>query len=251
MNSKTLEQRARELLAQQYDGGYPEVAEMLRTSQPVGEDHFAIRAVMAALESTPVQEVELPTPSGPWHATSDDEGYYTYTADQLIAYGQACASARTTPAEGGMTVEQARELITNTIGFGFDEDYLQPVNSLDMGNLAEAFAAATTAPVVPHTDESVDAMQGMMADLGFVVPVRVISEAMRFAIDTARPAKAEPEYDVALIADMLDAYLMASDGEPGAFRGESIEQQATLLRAADNATANARTVKAEAEGDAP
>jgi hypothetical protein len=82
------------------------------------------------------------------------EGYYT--AAQLRAYGQACASARTAPAEGGMTVEQARELITNTIGFGFDEDYVQPVNAHDMSNLAEAFAAATTAPVVGD-DHATDA----------------------------------------------------------------------------------------------
>lgn len=33
---------------------------------------------------------ELPTPCGPWHSTSDDTGYYTYTADQMRAYAEQC-----------------------------------------------------------------------------------------------------------------------------------------------------------------
>lgn len=33
---------------------------------------------------------DLPTPAGPWHATSDDTGYYTYTADQMRVYAEQC-----------------------------------------------------------------------------------------------------------------------------------------------------------------
>lgn len=35
---------------------------------------------------------------------------------------------------------------------------------------------------VPHTDSAVDAIQAKMADLGFIVPVRVISEGMLAAL---------------------------------------------------------------------
>lgn len=50
---------------------------------------------------------ELPTPCGPWHATSDDTGYYTYTADQMrairdagIAYGRRLATPSQSDTEG-------------------------------------------------------------------------------------------------------------------------------------------------------
>lgn len=33
---------------------------------------------------------ELPTPLGPWQSTSDSSGYYTYTVDQMLDYGEAC-----------------------------------------------------------------------------------------------------------------------------------------------------------------
>lgn len=60
----------------------------------------------------------------------------------------------------------------------------------DRGELARRLQPAR----VSHTDASVDAMQSKMADLGFVVPVRVISEGMLAAIAAAPAAEGgQPE----------------------------------------------------------
>ena len=58
---------------------------------------------------------ELPTPGGPWHATSDYEGYYTFTADQMRAYAQAALNARA-GGDGWLELLEAAKQASATLG---------------------------------------------------------------------------------------------------------------------------------------
>ena len=71
------------------------VGEYLETKQEADAYADMLRRALAAPQVEMVGELpELPTPGGPWHATSDYEGYYTFTADQMRAYAQAALNAR-------------------------------------------------------------------------------------------------------------------------------------------------------------
>lgn len=72
---------------------------------------------------------------------------------------------------------------------------------------------------VPHTDASVDAMQSKMADLGFVVPVRVISEGMLAAISAAPAPEAGKAEAVAWQYQVAGQWITDASDEPWRTKG--------------------------------
>lgn len=251
MSSESLEQRARALLAAEYEAaGWHNSADAVRGNRMVDSQKINIRAIIAALESTPAREVELPAAIARIHS----DGYWTtddkrpdwkwpnkqdvFTADQLRAYGQACASARTAPAEGD--VEWIEEIGTNGKPTGY---------WIREGSDTHKRYAAATAPV----DEPV-AEVGPAWSLVFVgaEPIaKICQRHPELRIGTklyTRPAKAEPDQLLvklqALAEKWREAAALANEHETDV--GMGFEQCADEL---ENTFHPARTVKAE--GDEP
>ena len=127
MSNESLEQRARELLAAEYDkdGLHLTARDLLENGahrQSVAE--YAIAAIIAALESTPAQEVELPggVAFGDWAAWLRDRittmldphvqgPYGNKLADWLDSLEHRSLSARTAPAEGEQVAISAGDAV--------------------------------------------------------------------------------------------------------------------------------------------
>lgn len=153
MSNESLEQRARELLAAEYRRKERHLAstEVMLGHKAKCDSDIAIRAIIRALESTPAQEVgevALPDPvarvdyssytrvrwpyPAPYQYPPDGTGLYT--ADQLRAYGQACASARTAPAEG----ERLHAHLLDMLGVSSHEEAGAEIGRLHAASVASA-----------------------------------------------------------------------------------------------------------------
>lgn len=236
----------------------------------------------AALESTPAQEVPedddgLPVGYADWYnkryAGQHVDTSRDYTCeDAWRAATQYTLSARTAPAEGD---SPARFFASGPEGCFFTDSekfaraLTRKSNYPDDWTVTDTGEAATTAPVVgddrdaeryrwlkaggyEHADDGQPYIVVHQQDSygnwhNAVIEDGEVDAAIDAAmgIDTARPAKAEPEYDRELIAEMLE---WLHGRQPSHYSLDSLAEQIRLLRAADNATGTARTVKAE--GDA-